>query len=751
MFNNIALPQKKLRLRILLQEIQKFTFVTLSTLVLGGSLTIAQAESNIPFAYDELNLLSDNTAAYLIKAPGSLPENRTILSVGDRIRGTFRIETIEDLTGTQPTAYLFEAKYPELTAIYDITLVSKEPVPGASTGIYFFKFGPTPSLIANLFPGPATASGTMIRLYEDDIKNYSRLLESLEDDDDPLLLGEDTGIGGFITEGILDSTATGGASLWDMGFTGQPNTPTLGEGWESTGVDNIGLLRGLAPASAGASFYMALNITKNHAGIPLGLVFSSFGGTVTFNGSGSILGVLGVATPYDFFGNLDFVIRPISSSPEIIIEKIPDAEPPTVFAPGDTAYFEIKVSTTGDGTAYNLILIDNLPNDSRLDPWAVNVAKGSAASIDCTIAPATPPPEAAQQLNCPIGDLALGETFTVHVEALVLSLASFSEPLATVGLSDFNATDGNLTKDNSAIPNYTGPNFDTTDWENFKDQINCQTNEGCVYDTPSGKTDNSYTRGAKEDDKNPATDFGSIPPSKDDLLRWYFVNDIVGDDAFLYLAWVRSNELATATIDFELNQSGELKSNGVNPVRTEGDALIVYDFRGGRVDRLDLLRWLTSTDPANTDDDCEANSASVAEGCWGKITYLIESGFAEGAVNFDDNGTQKPGDDGFPAWDPIEEETLNQLRFGEAAINLTAAFVSAPEDCIIFSQAFVKSRASSSFTAELKDFIMPVPVSISTCKDVPNTASVNGENTIEVTDDGVIFINSVVGENPAAD
>jgi hypothetical protein len=53
--------------------------------------------------------------------------------------------------------------------------------------------------------------------------------------------------------------------------------------------------------------------------------------------------------------------------------------------------------------------------------------------------------------------------------------------------------------------------------------------------------------------------------------------------------------------------------------------------------------------------------------------------------------------------------------FGEAAINLPAAGVFPAGTCEAFGSAFLKSRASTAFRAEVKDFIAPQPVNISNC------------------------------------
>ncbi len=62
--------------------------------------------------------------------------------------------------------------------------------------------------------------------------------------------------------------------------------------------------------------------------------------------------------------------------------------------------------------------------------------------------------------------------------------------------------------------------------------------------------------------------------------------------------------------------------------------------------------------------------------------------------------------------------TVPAFAFGEANINLTAAGVVPPNACEGFSSIYVKSRASDSFTAALKDFIAPTPVNISNCGTV---------------------------------
>src|SRR5439155_1187438 len=71
--------------------------------------------------------------------------------------------------------------------------------------------------------------------------------------------------------------------------------------------------------------------------------------------------------------------------------------------------------------------------------------------------------------------------------------------------------------------------------------------------------------------------------------------------------------------------------------------------------------------------------------------------------------------------DPIPPNAPRNLvanTFGETAINLTAAGVFPPSTCEAFGSVFLKSRSSASFTSEVKDFVAPVPVSISNCGEI---------------------------------
>ena len=256
-----------------------------------------------------------------------------------------------------------------------------------------------------------------------------------------------------------------------------------------------------------------------------------------------------------------------------------------------------------------------------------------------------------------------------------------SSPAHALSGTLFEGADGNLLVD--AQP----------DWESFVgDSLKIGN------DLPSGQDDDSLQ--GKEDDSDLEITYGSIPNNKSDLTRFYVVHERVpaGGDAtgdFLYVAWMRTNTLGSANMDFEFNQSSATAANGVTPIRTPGDILITFSFSGGgnKVE-LGLSRW---TDTG----DCEAANSAP---CWGPIVPL--TGIAEGAVN------------GAATLDPITGATLAEATFGEAMIDLTAAGVFDTEACVSFGRGYVKSRSSSSFTSSMKDFIRPIQLSVTNCATV---------------------------------
>jgi len=236
--------------------------------------------------------------------------------------------------------------------------------------------------------------------------------------------------------------------------------------------------------------------------------------------------------------------------------------------------------------------------------------------------------------------------------------------------STFEGNDGNL------IVNTSG----NTDWINAP-------NRHIGTDLPTGSTDNSFGQGAKEDLINTTVVTGSIPNSKADLASFYEANETAANgDVFLYLGWSRQNQSGTTNFDFEINQAAQpdLLTPGPKVLnRTTGDLLINYLFQGQGTPTVNFRTWTGSAWSAPTD----------------------ATAFSESAINSTpvaNVGGQTP--------DPIPA-----LQFGELAINLTAAGVFPPGVCKGFGSAYVKSRSSTAFNSEIKDFIAPVGININNC------------------------------------
>jgi Prealbumin-like fold domain len=265
---------------------------------------------------------------------------------------------------------------------------------------------------------------------------------------------------------------------------------------------------------------------------------------------------------------------------------------------------------------------------------------------------------------------------------LMLVVGSTGTALANLAGSTFEGNDGNLV--------VTTPG--NTDWVNAPNRVRGD-------DLASGRGDNSFGQGTKEDDANVTVVTGSIPPQKSDLTRFYVGSEFTNNSNFLYLAWERSNVLGSANMDFEINKLAQpdLTTTGPKTLnRSAGDLLITFDFGGSGSPVLGLLRWVTS----GPTSQCFSTNALP---CWGNRVDLSGLGEAEGAVN------------SVTVTDPIANVSLPAGTFGEAAINLTAAGVFPPGTCTAFGSTFLKSRSSASFPAEVKDFVAPQPVNISNC------------------------------------
>jgi hypothetical protein len=162
--------------------------------------------------------------------------------------------------------------------------------------------------------------------------------------------------------------------------------------------------------------------------------------------------------------------------------------------------------------------------------------------------------------------------------------------------------------------------------------------------------------------------------------------------------WHRVQEpTGTTNMDFEFNQSRVVSGNGVTPVRTAGDLLIQYDLAsGGTHPELFLSEWVTSG-PKSL---CEAANSTP---CWGVRENLTTAGLATGSINTS----------AIPSTESDGLGNISPRTFGEATVDFDA--LAGTDPCVGFGSAYLKSRASDSFTAALKDFIAPKALNIDQC------------------------------------
>ena len=417
-------------------------------------------------------------------------------------------------------------------------------------------------------------------------------------------------------------------------------------------------------------------------------------------------------------GSATCTINNNDNAPALSITKTPDQLGDagyTVQAPG-TAVFTITVSNSsaaGTGTALGVTLTDTLPAGLT---WS---ADNASCTTNGSVTPPKPPGDGLthQLLSCDIGTMAPGASFTVNVSASVPS-SFVQQPPSPAGSAI--EIDGNLVDD---------PAVAGKDWASLPSSIfNCASTPkiGCDLDKPTGTTDDSFGQGTKEDTPTPTVVSGSIPNNKSDLQRFYVSAERFVTNDFLYLGWERVQAPnGTTNMDFELNQSSQLSANGVTPIRMAGDILIKYDLsKGGTVPVLGFHRWVTSGVPSSV---CEASNTVP---CWGKGTTILTG--ASAAIN------TASVTDPILAPGQTSSRTLDALTFGEASIDLQTAGIFQTGVCVNFGQAYLKSRSSDSFTSEIKDFIAPIPVSVTNCAPVivNNTAWVSATNVTGSTSDG---------------
>jgi len=269
------------------------------------------------------------------------------------------------------------------------------------------------------------------------------------------------------------------------------------------------------------------------------------------------------------------------------------------------------------------------------------------------------------------------------------------------------------------------------DWQNLATAPSGTNVHGT--DAATGQCDNSFTQGSKEDDTNVVIGQGSIPNSKADLGQ-FAVGSLVptsgprAGHTIMALAWVRNNTSGTTNFDFEINQVAQpsmtfascplpdravqLQRRGDGVVGgVVDDILISYDVQGGAQNpTFSFRRWQQdSQNPA---------LPGYLTGHWSNPTTVAQAD-SEGSTNT----TQAiaPPLNGFS---PVPGSTgIPPAQFGEGDLDMTALGIIPNRNdpnagCVAFGSGYVKSRASSAFTAQMKDYIAPIGLGINTCATI---------------------------------
>ncbi len=270
-------------------------------------------------------------------------------------------------------------------------------------------------------------------------------------------------------------------------------------------------------------------------------------------------------------------------------------------------------------------------------------------------------------------------TTLLAVAGLASAALVSSAPSASAAFVGSKLTGSNFEIDTNAnlVPDDAAPSIDWIDGASLRITP--------AADKPSGGTDDSFGQGTSEGDAVPTVTDGSIPPNKSDLKSFGVYQERTASGSYLHLFWSRVQDPSgTTNMDFEFNKSKTLSSNGVTPVRGNGDLLITYDLsNGGTVATLSKRTWSASG--------------------WSAATAL--TGNAIGSVNTSAIAAGSTGGLG----------SLSPRTFGEASINLDSLLGSA---CTSFGSAYLKSRSSDSFSAAIKDFIAPMGINVTNCGSV---------------------------------
>ena len=201
----------------------------------------------------------------------------------------------------------------------------------------------------------------------------------------------------------------------------------------------------------------------------------------------------------------------------------------------------------------------------------------------------------------------------------------------------------------------------------------------------TGQGDGSFGQGSKELQPGGWSCVTGGVPGKDDILRGSVAVRGIGQKRFMYVNFFRATPQGDAHMDYEFNQSTEQNAScPALPKRTQGDVLITFDTEnGGKIILVRAFTWV-GNEIVGTFQELSLGSQGVL---W------------DAAVNI-----------------PNTIPGVSAGVFGEAAINLTDS----PLQLLCPEFVYMKTRASTAITAELKDRTAPQRIDL---RDRPELAN----------------------------
>src|SRR5882762_2491944 len=259
--------------------------------------------------------------------------------------------------------------------------------------------------------------------------------------------------------------------------------------------------------------------------------------------------------------------------------------------------------------------------------------------------------------------------------------------------------DGNLTVDHLVPPS------EPIDWDSSPFPAALTT-----FTDGTGSTDDIFGRGSKENDQSSWVCTGGSAPPKDDVVNQISINGappIAGEIAFrffpvsgvqkqfLYANWSRLSNNGDAHIDYEFNQA-DPSTNPASPrcsqlpLRTPGDFIVSFDTQNGGA------------------------TIAVSAFTWNGTTFVPLSVGSQGIL-WDAAVNTAPSITGL---------TVTGVNlFGELALNVSDTIGMIPCNKVLFVS--MKTRASTSLSAELKDRTRARPVNFTVFNPAGANASGN--------------------------